>query len=92
MKLTDLDPHWATTTEGRTGMGIVFLCPHCREQHLAVWFANPTDGGEPAAEGIDPKPRWHRTGKTFDALTLAPSVDASKAGHWHGEIKNGEIK
>lgn len=27
----------------------------------------------------------------FRTLTLTPSVDASKAGHWHGFITNGEI-
>lgn len=36
-------------------------------------------------------------GITFDCphcrtLTLTPSVDASKHGHWHGFITNGEIR
>lgn len=34
---------------------------------------------------------WQRTGETFDDLTLSPSVDASKSGHWHGHITGGEI-
>lgn len=25
-------------------------------------------------------------------LTVAPSIDASAAGHWHGNITNGEIE
>ena len=28
----------------------------------------------------------------FENITLTPSVDASKSGHWHGFITNGEIK
>lgn len=28
----------------------------------------------------------------FDTVSLTPSVDASKSGHWHGWITNGEIK
>lgn len=28
----------------------------------------------------------------FDNVTLTPSVDASKLGHWHGYIVAGEIK
>jgi hypothetical protein len=28
----------------------------------------------------------------FDHVTLSPSVDASKSGHWHGFIINGEIR
>ena len=27
----------------------------------------------------------------FDNISLTPSVDASKSGHWHGFIKNGNI-
>jgi hypothetical protein len=91
VKLTDLDPGWWTAEEGRTGMGLTFLCPHCRTQYLGVWFANPIDGGPPAAPELSPKPRWTRTGNTFENLTLSPSVDASQSGHWHGFIRDGEI-
>lgn len=34
---------------------------------------------------------WQRSGDTFETLTLTPSVDASKFGHWHGFITNGEM-
>lgn len=34
---------------------------------------------------------WHRVGETFENLTLTPSIDASKWGHWHGFITNGAI-
>ena len=34
---------------------------------------------------------WQRTGETFEDLTLAPSIDCSKWGHWYGWLKNGEV-
>lgn len=94
MKLTDLDPNWFTTDPGRHGMGITLLCP-CKpgcDTHLGVWFANPIDGGPPAPPECLPKPRWQRTGETFETMSLTPSVDASASGHWHGFITNGEVR
>lgn len=92
MKLSDLDPNWLITTDGRYGMGITFDCPHCLKQKLGVWFANPIDGGSTAESRFDPSTRWHREGDSFKNITLHPSVDASNSGHWHGFIINGEIK
>lgn len=37
-------------------------------------------------------PLWTRIGTTFDDLTLMPSVDCSKSGHWHGFITNGKVQ
>jgi len=91
MLLTELDPNWWTTIAGRTGMGLTFLCPHCKTQYLGVWFSNPLDGGAQATPDLNPAPRWLRTGDTFETLTLTPSIDASASGHWHGHIHNGEI-
>jgi hypothetical protein len=104
MRLTDLEPSWFTIGAGRHGMGLTFLCPVCRTQHLGIWFANPLDGGEPAPPNERPYPRWKRTGDTFETMTLAPSVDASVGdksctpaadgtprGHWHGHIIDGAI-
>jgi hypothetical protein len=85
--------------EGRHGMAVSFECPHCvqREREtgdnrvirLAVWFANPIDG-LPSTD--DATTLWQRSGDSFENLTLTPSVDASKEGHWHGYITNGEIR
>lgn len=96
MKLTDLEPRWWADEPGRTGMGITFLCPHCKKQRLGVAFSNPIDGGKPEhlvhPYTIGSAPEWNRSGDTFDTLTLTPSIDASKHGHWHGFITNGEIR
>lgn len=99
MRLSELDPRWAIDAdivlggaskhfENRHGMAISFDCPHCRETRLAVWFANPIDGGPPTD---DASHLWQRSGDDFDSLTLTPSVDASAHGHWHGFITNGAI-
>ncbi len=40
---------------------------------------------------VPPGTHWTRAGETFDLLSLAPSVDASKSGHWHGFVTNGEV-
>ena len=92
-RIVDLDPAWLTTDDSRHGMGVVFGCPCCDgAQSLGVWFANPLDGGPPAGPEHDPAPRWQRTGDTFDTLTIMPSIDASKGGHWHGFITAGEVR
>jgi hypothetical protein len=71
----------------RHGMGLSFLCPHCRQVRLGVFYKNPIDGRVPSDDGL----LWTRSGDTFDTLTLSPSIDASKHGHWHGVITNGEV-
>lgn len=94
MKLTELDPTWVTTGNGRHGMGVMFECPHCRERYVGCWFANSIDGGPPYSEvrhDGTPEPLWQRTGDTFETLTLEPSIDVSKDGHWHGYVRNGQI-
>ncbi len=86
--LKDLDPGWETI-DGRV-VGVLFQCPHCRGQHVLCYFANPPDGGPPIDPSVDPGIfRWRRTGTTFDDLTLSPSVDGSRNGHWHGWLENG---
>jgi hypothetical protein len=84
----------------RHGMGISFLCPHCEDQRLVVMFSNPLDGGP--AEALEPDPErpgslrptrlWQRNGRTFQSLTLSPSIDVSASGHWHGVIVDGEVR
>jgi hypothetical protein len=107
MRLTELEPRWFDVPGvGTNKDGVTFLCPHCRQRRLGVQFANPI-GGEPRPAmtqkeknlhlergtfDVPPGILWQRTGETFEDLTLQPSVDASKSGHWHGCITNGEVK
>lgn len=107
MKLIDLDPRWWGDGSGRR-LGVSFLCPHCREVRLGVAFTNPDDGGspypfndiplrlehvhEPRTFDVPPGAHWQRSGEMFDIMTLSPSIDASKSGHWHGFVQNGEVK
>lgn len=95
MRLAELDPRWLTLTENGQTVGLSFECPHCREQRLAVFFHEKgkelvTDAyikaNSPNTQHI-----WEKLGTSFEDLTLFPSVDASKDGHWHGWVKRGLI-
>jgi hypothetical protein len=96
MRLTDLDPRWLSETR------FAFKCPHCRE----IWLTcqtEPTPMGKQcdeneAALGEDalycpanPETKWAVSSRNFAEISVTPSIDASKAGHWHGFITNGEI-
>lgn len=97
MKLTELNPEWVYHEGSKAGM--TFLCPHCKEITVIVYFKNPIGDGGPA----NVKNLWVRVGETFDTLTLTPSINASKPPqpietitvhvekHWHGFITNGEV-
>ncbi len=103
MRLDDLNPGWVgaggkgisnadgTPATKRTGIGIGFDCPCCGERNY-ISFTNPIDGG-PAI--INPgEPAWQRTGDTFEALTLSPSIHKAKdlgGCGWHGWIRDGEV-
>jgi hypothetical protein len=45
----------------------------------------------PGVTTVPPGIHWQRAGNTFETLTLMPSIDASRAGHWHGFITGGEV-
>jgi hypothetical protein len=98
MKLLELEPRWFYLEEGGPHVGLTFLCPRCRTQRLGVVFHHRSH------EAIDDVYiRAHAHGRedfvwticsaeSFDALTLTPSIDASRRGHWHGFITNGEAR
>lgn len=96
MRLVDLEPRWFSVDGVR--IGLTFLCPHCLEMRLGVAFHHH---GQAAMEdqyilahhgANDSQHIWDLQGQEdFPSLTLSPSIDASKAGHWHGFITNGEI-
>lgn len=98
LKLVDLDPRWFKLEDDGPVVGLTFLCPHCRETHLGVAFHHT---GHAAME--DQYIRAHHPGEPdqfiwellgqedFSTLSLYPSVDASKSGHWHGFITGGSV-
>ena len=99
MKLTELEPHWFVLEKAGPRVGLSFLCPHCMRQRLAVAFHHH---GKAAIEdqyilahhgAEDTQHIWDLQGQDdFSTMTLTPSIDASKSGHWHGFITNGEVR
>lgn len=99
MKLLDLNPRWVVLETGGPVVGLSFDCPHCRTQRLVVCFRHLADAEQEnqyilARHGAaDAQHIWDLHGQDdFATLTLSPSIDASKSGHWHGYITSGEIK
>lgn len=86
-KLTELNPEWTGVMRQNSGEGIVFDCPACGPRHrLAAYFSNPLDGKEHL-----PRPQnqiWQRDGKTFETLTISPSIDY---GCFHGWVERGWV-
>lgn len=99
MRLLELNPRWVALESGGQRVGLSFDCPHCRTQRLAVLFHHH---GRAAIEdqyilahhgADDTRHIWDLQGQDdFATLTLSPSIDASKSGHWHGWIQSGEIR
>lgn len=96
--LRDLDPHWIRAAAGGR-VGVRFACPTCPALEgapdICVLFANPLDGAASvpvgsAFPGENEGRRWQRTGDELDNLTLSPSVDCSRCGHWHGFVDHGD--
>ena len=103
IKLTDLNPRFvgaggdgvtnAETGEPvpeRHGVGITFDCPcgKCGERPCII-FSNPLDGGEDYGNG---NPTWERTGKTFETISLKPSLQRKGGCNWHGFLTDGYFK
>lgn len=104
VKLTELNPRWVRSggegvTRADTGepvplqeeVGISFDCVCGCEYRVFVSFSKDKEGNR--TKGNDPK--WERTGKTFEDLTLRPSIQRHKANkiscRWHGHVTNGEV-
>jgi hypothetical protein len=105
MKLTDLNPSWfgaggagisrrqpdgsLMPAPERRGVGLAFDCPCGCDEKVYVALSNPLDGGAPYT---DPgEPTWQRTGDTFEALTLSPSLQRIGGCGWHGWVRGGEV-
>jgi hypothetical protein len=102
MKLIDLSPKWQSF-EDHHRVALSFICPCCigteRETHLMVAFHHHGHEIEDDAfirahgPGGQTNHIWTIEGdEDFNTLTLTPSIDASKSGHWHGFITNGEVR
>lgn len=99
MRLTDLEPRWYSV-EGDERHGVTFECPCCVGTERACRLGVAT---HPLGANHDPEPDNPRlipsgehiwamsNGEDWNMLSLSPSIDASKCGHWHGYITNGEI-
>jgi len=106
MKLTDLNPRWFSVgRDNKNIAGISFLCPCCKkirfgvrvnhsEPHIIQVERDPEithissqvwkiSGDNPSFNGLN-----HGG---FENVSLTPSIDGSKSGHWHGFITNGEV-
>jgi hypothetical protein len=98
MKLSELQPRWLSPNL------FVFLCPHCRKDFLACKNAPLSESAQfdlyekafgddwnlkvvPCRAGF----AWTISGD-FSNLTVKPSIDASRSGHWHGYITNGLVR
>lgn len=114
MRLAELDPRWVGINPANWSesarpihLGLTFLCPHCKQTRLGVFFKPFIDpdnfswkvqwalpGAPNPNTGIAPEVFfWNRAaGETFETITLAPSINTEVTGHWHGFIENGETK
>lgn len=99
MKLMDLEPRWLSANV------FAFRCPHCQKVWLTcknVVMSNGEQMELAQAANLEPTgPRygsvlmdeacaWAWTTADFATMSITPSIDASKSGHWHGHITNGE--
>jgi hypothetical protein len=98
VRLINLEPRWFCLEAGGARVGLTFDCPHCLAQRLGVAFHRQ---GHAAIEDVYIRAHhggnpdgfiWElNSGEDFENLTLTPSIDASKSGHWHGFISGGEV-
>ena len=99
MKLVELEPKWIHPNL------FIFKCPHCRKDILSCknvvmpftkqheLFEKEWGDNWPAlVVGCQDSMAWTFSGTDFANLTVNPSIDASKSGHWHEYITNGEIR
>lgn len=104
MKLLDLEPRWFVLEDGGPRVGLTFECPCCRNERIGIVFHHrgheaiedeyiKAHHNAPCGNAnLEPnKFIWTIDGPDdFASLTVTPSIDASKAGHWHGFITGGQ--
>lgn len=103
MRLTDLDPCWLMKDGRRVGFTFrsptdpkwrqsCFPDPPPRREQWDLFEAHHGDDG---VQGSNPDAHWSIAGgieaATFETMTVAPSLDGSPGGLWHGHITSGAI-
>lgn len=107
MRLIDLEPKWLIKDGQRVGFIFrsptrrdrwqsCFLAAPPRREQWAL-FADMMKGddedreyGRLDVQGCSQGTHWSITGE-FENLSVAPSIDGSPGGNWHGYITNGQI-
>lgn len=97
-RLISLEPKWLSPTL------FAFRCPHCRDVWLTCKTMPLSNKDQhdlyKVVFGDDwnllvvpsaPDTVWRINGRGFEYMSVTPSIDASKSGHWHGHISGGEI-
>ena len=101
VKLIACRPRWLTipnwSSDSLFAIGVAFNCPVCAYP-VSCHFEPAVDPDKlqakyqwpnfPAPNG---QKQWHRSGDTFDTLTLAPSINNDAAGCGHWTLSNGEL-
>lgn len=90
MKLAELHPQFPNSSDGKRGVGVAFDCP-CGKHDEAHRCYVPFDVALDGTRVRPPERGWQRTGETFEALTLTPSIQRMDDCRWHGFITNGEV-
>jgi hypothetical protein len=106
VKLTDLEPRWIHPNVFvflcPHCQKVYLSCKNVQMPRRDQWQIFKKEFGDNWNDLVIstlPDMAWSITGTRPDDpkqafigdLTVAPSLDASKAGHWHGFIRNGEI-
>ena len=98
MGLIDLNPKWLSADM------FAFDCPHCGKVRLTCKRVVMSIGDQmklweeqvlKAKRDVVPCEQacaWvFPASADFASITVTPSLDASKSGHWHGFITNGQV-
>jgi hypothetical protein len=88
-------PHCTGPVPDRTRLSAAFANPldggAAIDLAAKVLWPTLAQGNAPGIVTVPPGVLWTRQGDTLETLTLTPSIDASRSGHWHGFITNGAI-
>lgn len=75
-RLVDCNPHWVQYSGGEASSpdAVYFDCPEGHEDCKHVIPFTPALDGSAQPVKQQNGAQWHRTGETFETLTLAPSI------------------